>query len=86
MAKSQQMGLRLSTEEAMALKRVAEDEGRSEPEIARESIRMYVRMHDEMKEFFSSVERGWYQLRCGSGRTEAEHDAYLETLRREIAE
>lgn len=86
MAKSQQMGLRLSPEEAMDLKRVAEDEGRSEPEIARESIRMYVRMHDEMKEFHDSVERGWYELQCGLGRTEAEHDNFLEDLKREIAE
>lgn len=86
MAKTQQLGLRLSPEEAQALKRVAEDEGRSEPEIARESIRIYVRMHDEMKAYADSVERGWYELRCGLGDDEEAHDRFIESLKREVAE
>lgn len=86
MAKSRQKGLRLSPEEAMDLKRVAEDEGRTEPEIARESIRLYIQMHDERKQFLDSVERGWYQLHSGLGRTEEEHDNFLEALEREMAE
>ena len=85
MAKTQQLGLRLSPEEAQALKRVAEDEGRSEPEIARESIRIYVRMHDEMKAYVESVERGWYELQCGLGSTEEGHERLVEDLKREVA-
>ncbi len=86
MPKTAQKGLRLSPDEAMDLKRVAEEEGRSEPEVARESIRMYIRMHDEHKEFVDSVERGWYQLRTGLGKSEEEHDGFMASLEKEMSE
>lgn len=86
MGKSAQLGLRLSLEDAESLKRVAEDEHRSEADVARESIQMYVKRHDERKGFLESVERGWYQLKAGLGKTEEEHAQFYKDLEGEILE
>lgn len=47
MARSRQLGLRLDENDTMNLKRVAQSEGRTEQDILRDSLRMYVRSADE---------------------------------------
>jgi hypothetical protein len=84
MARTRQLGLRLDENDNSDLKRVAQREGRSEQDILRDSLRMYVRSADEQKEFFDSVERGWYELRSGLGEVVAEKDDFFSSLRKEI--
>jgi len=57
MARSRQLGLRLDESDDMNLKRIAQSEGRTEQDILRDSLRMYVRSVDEQKAFIDSVER-----------------------------
>jgi hypothetical protein len=84
MARSRQLGLRLDENDQMNLKRMAQHEGRTEQDILRDSLRMYVRSSDEQQEFIDSVERGWYELRSGLGEIVAEKDDFLNSVRQEI--
>lgn len=84
MANTRQLGLRLDENDKNNLKRVAEIEGRSEQDVLRDSLRMYVRSVDEQQEFISSVERGWYELRSGLGELVTEGDGFFDSIRKEI--
>lgn len=84
MAGSRQLGLRLDETDSMNLKRIALREGRNEQDVIRDSLRMYVRNADEQKEFFDSVERGWYELRSGLGSVVAEGDTFFDSMRKEL--
>ena len=81
---SRQLGLRLDETDSMNLKRIAQREGRNEQDVIRDSLRMYVRNADEQKEFFESVERGWYELHSGLGDLIAEDDAFFDSIRSEL--
>lgn len=84
MAKTRQVGLRLDVDDDIGLKRVAQREGRSEQDILRDSLRLYVRTADERKDFLNSVERGWYELHSGLGETVTGDDDFFESAQREI--
>ena len=84
MAKSRQLGLRLDENDDMNLKRIAQSEGRTEQDILRDSLRMYVRSVDEQREFIDSVERGWYELRSDLGEVVAENDDFFTSISKEI--
>ena len=84
MARTRQLGLRLDENDNLNLKRIAQREGRTEQDILRDSLRMYVRSADEQKEFIDSVERGWYELRSGLGEIVAEKDDFFNSVRKEI--
>ena len=84
MATTRQLGLRLDEKDKTNLKRISEIEGRSEQDILRDSLRMYVRSADEQREFVTSVERGWYELRSGFGEIVAENDDFFNSIRKEI--
>lgn len=84
MASSRQLGLRLDESDTLNLKRIAQQEGRTEQDIIRDSLRMYVRNADEQREFIDSVERGWYELRSGLGELVAENDDFFDSIRKEI--
>jgi len=84
MASTRQLGLRLDENDNLSLKRIAQREGRTEQDILRDSLRMYVRSADEQKEFVDSVERGWYELRSGLGEIVAETDGFFDAIRKEI--
>ena len=49
-----------------------------------DSLRMYVRSADEQKDFFDSVERGWYELHSGIGTVVAEDDTFFDSIRKEL--
>lgn len=82
--RSRQLGLRLDETDSMNLKRIAQREGRNEQDIIRDSLRMYVRSADEQKEFFDSVERGWYELHSGLGNLVTEDDTFFDSIRNEL--
>ncbi len=84
MASTRQLGLRLDEKDNSNLKRISVIEGRSEQDILRDSLRMYVRSADEQREFVTSVERGWYELRSGLGEVVAENDDFFNSIRKEI--
>jgi len=84
MAGSRQLGLRLDESDNVNLKRIAQLEGRTEQDILRDSLRMYVSNVDEQREFIDSVERGWYELRSGLGELVAEDDTFFDSIRKEI--
>jgi predicted transcriptional regulator len=84
MARSRQLGLRLDDDDTMNLKRIAQSEGRTEQDILRDSLRMYVRSADEQRAFIDSVERGWYELRSGLGEVVAENDDFFDSIRKEL--
>jgi hypothetical protein len=84
MASTRQLGLRLDETDNANLKRIAEKEGRSEQDVLRDSLRIYVRSADEQREFITSVERGWYELRSGLGEIVAEKDEFFNSIRSEI--
>lgn len=84
MARTRQLGLRLDEEDSTNLKRIAQLEGRTEQDILRDSLRMYVRSANEQREFIDSVERGWYELRSGLGEIVAENDDFFNSIRSEI--
>lgn len=81
---SRQLGLRLDETDSMNLKRIAQREGRNEQDVIRDSLRLYVRNADELKEFFDSVERGWYELHSGLGTVVAEGDSFFDSIRKEL--
>lgn len=84
MAKTCQLGLRLEEGDGQDLKRISRLTGRSEQDVVRDSIRMYVRYVDEQQQFLDSVERGWYELRSGLGELVTEEDTFFESVGREI--
>ena len=84
MASTRQLGLRLDESDNVNLRRIAQLEGRTEQDILRDSLRMYVRNTDEQREFIDSVERGWYELRSGLGELVAENDDFVASIRQEI--
>ena len=84
MASTRQLGLRLDENDNSNLRRIAQLEGRTEQDILRDSLRMYVRNADEQKAFIDSVERGWYELRSGLGEVVAENDDFFDSIRKEI--
>lgn len=84
MASTRQLGLRLDEGDNVNLKRIAQLEGRTEQDILRDSLRMYVRNTDEQREFIDSVERGWYELRSGLGEIVTEKDDFFACIRKEI--
>lgn len=85
MAGSRQLGLRLDDQDKNNLERIAQYEGRSEQDVLRDSLRMYVRSADEQKSFVDSVERGWYELRSGIGEVVRKNDDFFVSLRAEIS-
>ncbi|NVO00276.1 MAG: hypothetical protein HXX17_13220 [Geobacteraceae bacterium] len=85
MASSRQLGLRLDDQDKSNLERIAQFEGRSEQDVLRDSLRMYVRSADEQKAFVDSVERGWYELRSGIGEVVEKNDDFFASLRAEIS-
>lgn len=84
MASTRQLGLRLDEGDNVNLRRIAKLEGRTEQDILRDSLRMYVRNADEQREFVDSVERGWYELRSGLGELVTETDDFFDSIRKEI--
>lgn len=84
MASTRQLGLRLDEGDNINLRRIAQLEGRTEQDILRDSLRMYVRNADEQREFIDSVERGWYELSSGLGELVAENDDFFDSIRKEI--
>jgi hypothetical protein len=84
MKSNRQLGLRLDETDSMNLKRIAQREGRNEQDVLRDSLRMYVRHADERKEFFDSVERGWYELHSGLGTVVAEDDAFFNSVKEDL--
>ncbi len=84
MAKTCQLGLRLDEDDGQNLKRISRLIGRSEQDVVRDSLRMYVRHIDEQQQFLDSVERGWYELRAGLGELVAEDDTFFESVSKEI--
>ena len=84
MARTRQLGLRLDENDNLNLKRMAQLEGRTEQDILRDSLRMYIGRADEQREFVDSVERGWYELRTGLGEIVTENDDFFSSIRSEI--
>ncbi len=84
MKSNRQLGLRLDETDSMNLKRIAQRESRNEQDVLRDSLRMYVRYADEQKEFFDSVERGWYELHSGLGTVVAEEDEFFNSIKKEL--
>ncbi len=84
MAKVKQLGLRLDDSDQLDLKRVAQRESRSEQDVLRDSLRMYVRSTDDQVKFIESVERGWYELHSGLGEMVMENDNFFESVKQEI--
>jgi len=84
MASTRQLGLRLDEGDNVNLRRIARLEGRTEQDILRDSLRMYVRNADELREFIDSVERGWYELHSGLGEIVTENDTFFASIRKEI--
>jgi hypothetical protein len=84
MARTRQLGLRLDEGDNVNLRRIAQLEGRTEQDILRDSLRMYVRNADEQREFIDSVDRGWYELRSGLGEIVTEKDGFFASVRKEI--
>jgi len=83
-AKAKQLGLRLDESDQLDLKRVAQRESRSEQDVLRDSLRMYVRSADDQAKFVESVERGWYELRSGLGEPVMATDNFFESVKQEI--
>jgi predicted transcriptional regulator len=86
MAKNKQKNLRLDSDEDEALQRIARVEGRTEQDILRDSLHMYVRAADERMAFLSSVEQGWVEIHSGLGEIVGEDDNFFDLLKKEIRE
>lgn len=84
MAKAKQVGLRLDDSDQLDLKRVAQRECRSEQDVLRDSLRMYVRSADDQMKFVESVERGWYELHSGLCETVTETDSFFKSVKQEL--
>ncbi|BCA80063.1 hypothetical protein [Desulfuromonas sp. AOP6] len=81
MVKTRQKNLRLNPEDEKNLQRIAQFEGRSEQDVLRDSLHMYVRAVDERREFLASVEQGWMEIHSGLGTTVTDTDDFFESLR-----
>lgn len=86
MNKTKQKNLRLAPEEEKDLQRIANLEGRSEQDILRDSLHMYIRAVDDRREFLASVEQGWVEIHSGLGTVVSDGDDFFETLRRGLRE
>ncbi|MFK5926587.1 MAG: hypothetical protein QM483_08160 [Desulfuromusa sp.] len=84
MAKAKQIGLRLDDSDQRDLKRVAQRESRTEQDVLRDSLRMYIRSADDRMKFVESVERGWYELHSGLGETITGTDNFFEMVRQQL--
>ncbi len=84
MAKAKQVGLRLDDGDQLDLKRIAQRESRSEQDVLRDSLRMYVRSADDQMQFVESVERGWYELHSGVGEAVTATDNFFESVKQEL--
>ncbi|MEA3543850.1 MAG: hypothetical protein U9R69_01365 [Thermodesulfobacteriota bacterium] len=84
MAKAKQIGLCLDECDQLDLKRVARRESRTEQDVLRDSLRMYVRSTDDQMKFSESIERGWYELHAGLGETIPATDDFFETVKQEL--
>lgn len=84
MARTRQLGLRLDEDDNLNLKKIAQLEGRTEQDILRDSLRMYILSANEQRAFIDSVERGWYELRSGLGEVVTENDDFFNSVRSEI--
>ena len=84
MAKAKQIGLRLDESDQLDLKRVAQRESRTEQDVLRDSLRMYIRSADDRMKFVESVERGWFELHSGLGETVTATDDFFETIQQEL--
>jgi predicted transcriptional regulator len=86
MPKNRQKNLRLDPGEEKDLQRIAQYEGRSEQDVLRDSLRMYVRAVDERRQFLASVEQGWVESQAGLGEVVTAEDKFFESLRKELRE
>jgi hypothetical protein len=86
MLKNRQKNLRLDPGEEKDLQRIAQYEGRSEQDVLRDSLRMYVQTVDDRRQFLASVEQGWVEGRAGLGEIVTADDKFFETLRKELRE
>ena len=86
MPKTRQKNLRLNPDDEKDLQRIAQLEGRSEQDVLRDSLHMYVRMVDERRKFLRSVEQGWVEIHSGLGTTITDDDDFFESLRRDLRE
>lgn len=86
MIKTKQKNLRLTPDEESNLQRIAHLEGRSEQDILRDSLQMYIRAADDRREFLASVEQGWVEIHSGLGTIVSDGDDFFETLRRRLRE
>jgi predicted DNA-binding protein len=86
MNKTKQKNLRLAPEEVKDLQRIANLEGRSEQDILRDSLQMYIRAVDDRREFLASVEQGWVEIHSGLGTVVSDGDDFFEKLRRGLRE
>jgi predicted transcriptional regulator len=84
MVKAKQIGLRLDDNDQLDLKRVAQRENRTEQDVLRDSLRMYVRSTDDQAKFVESIERGWYELHSGLGETVLETDDFFASIKQEL--
>ena len=84
MTKTRQKNLRLKPEDEQDLQRIAQLEGRSEQDILRDSLQMYVRAADDRREFLASVEQGWVEIHSGLGTIVTDGDNFFESLRSEV--
>lgn len=82
MPKTRQKNLRLNSEDERHLQRIAQIEGRSEQDVLRDSLHMYVRAVDDRREFLASVEQGWVEIHSGLGKIVTDDDEFFESLRR----
>ena len=86
MNKTKQKNLRLTPDEERELQRIAVLEGRSEQDILRDSLHMYIRAVDDRREFLKSVEQGWVEIHSGLGTIVSDGDDFFERLRRGLRE
>jgi hypothetical protein len=86
MSKTRQKNLRLDPADEVNLQRIAGLEGRSEQDILRDSLHMYIRAVDDRREFLASVEQGWVEIHSGLGTIVSEGDDFFESLRKGLRE
>ncbi len=75
---------RLDESDCMNLNRVDQRECRNEQDVLRDSLQMDIRYADEQKDFFDSIERGWYELRSGVGTVVPEEDDFFNSVKKEL--
>lgn len=75
---------RLDESDCMNLNRVDQRECRNEQDVLRDSLQMDIRYADEQKNFFDSIERGWYELRSRVGTVVPEEDDFFNSVKKEL--